>query len=257
MEITAQLVKELRDRTGVGMGDCKSALVETNGDIETAIELLRKKGIAKASKRAENATKEGRIAINIDGNKSYMALISCETDFVSRSDVFAELVKAVMTALQAGNMDAIETLRTDAIQKLGENIRISTDIVEGAVFGKYVHTNEKVGAIVVGNAGADVEKLRDTAMHATATAPQALSVEDFPADVIAKEKDIALEQMKQDPKNEGKPQEILEKIVVGKLRKFAEENALLSQPFVKNPEISVEAHVGKGMVKMFKRYSIM
>lgn len=257
MEITIELVKQLRDATGVSISECKTALTEAAGDLDKAVELLRKKGIAKAGKRADNATKEGLIKIEVTNGKAYVGAASCETDFVSRGEAFGKLVSDVIAALKSGKTDTLETLRSDAVLKLGENIRFITEIVAGETLGFYIHTNGKVAAVVAGKAGIDAEKLRDIAMHVTATNPQALSMDQIPAEVIAKEKEIGLEQMKNDPKNAGKPTEILEKIIVGKLRKFAEENALLSQAFVKNPELTVEQYIGTGNLVSFKRISVM
>ncbi len=257
MEITIELVKQLRDATGVSITECKNALTEAAGDLDKAVDFLRKKGIAKAGKRADNATKEGLIKIEVEGGKAYVAAASCETDFVSRGEGFAKLVSDAIAALKAGRSDSIEQLRSDAVLKMGENIRIATDVVSAEAAGFYIHTNGKVAAVVSAKAGTDAEKLRDVAMHVTATNPQALSVAEIPADVIAKEKEIGLEQMKNDPKNAGKPADILEKIISGKLRKFAEENALLSQAFVKNPEQTVEQYVGAGALTAFRRYSVM
>ncbi len=257
MEITIELVKQLRDATGVSITECKNALSESGGDLDKAVEIMRKKGISKAGKRADNATKEGLVKIEVSGGKAYVAAASCETDFVSRGEAFGKLASDVIAALKAGKADSIETLRSDAVLKMGENIRINTDVIAGEAIGFYIHTNGKVAAVVTGKAGTDAEKLRDVAMHVTATNPQALSVASIPAEVIAKEKEIGLEQMKNDPKNAGKPAEMLEKIITGKLRKFAEENALLSQAFVKDPSVTVDAYVGAGNLVSFKRVSVM
>ena len=257
MEITIELVKQLRDATGVSITECKTALTEAAGDLDKAVELMRKKGIAKAGKRADNATKEGLIKIEVEGGKAYVGSASCETDFVSRGEAFGKLVSDAIAAVKAGKADTVESLRSDAVLKMGENIRISTDVITGEAIGFYIHTNGKVAAVVTAKAGTDAEKLREVAMHVTASNPQALSVNEIPAEIVAKEKEIGLEQMKNDPKNAGKPAEMLEKIIAGKLRKFAEENALLSQAFVKDPSQTVEAYVGAGNLVSFKRISVM
>ncbi len=260
--ITLELIKELRDATGVSITECKKALEETGGDINAAIDELRKKGIAKAGKRAENATHEGRIMIKHDGNKAYVASLTCETDFVARTDNFANFIGELMEVLvKAGSVEEAKAAFTprmsDIIQQTGENVVFGPlDVIEGAVIGTYVHSNSKVAAVVVANTGTDEEKVRQVAMHVTATNPSALRVSDFPADVVTHEREVQLDMMKQDPKNEGKPENILANIIEGKMKKFVEEGTLLTQPFVINPDETIEQFVGGDVLTSFKRYSI-
>lgn len=261
--VTAQLIKELRDRTGVWMADCKNALTETNGDIEAAIEILRKKWIAKAAKRAENATSEWKIKIVKSWNTATVVAVACETDFVARNDTFDEMLNKFIEIRNNSSDDTSAIAKSDELKwteyqlKMGENMRIlaltqmSWDIVEN-----YVHSNNKVAAVIVAKAGTDSEKLKQVAMHITATNPEVLSPNDISNEAVAKEKEIQLELMKQDPKNQGKPAEILEKIIDGKMNKFREENALLTQQFVVNPDLKVKDFIGENSIVSFKRFSI-
>lgn len=260
--ITLELIKELRDATGVSITECKKALEETDGNIDAAIDALRAKGIAKAGKRAENATHEGRIAIRHEGGKAYVASLTCETDFVARTDNFSGFIDELMAALiSAGSVDAAKEAFTprmsDIIQQTGENVVFGPmDIIDAPVVGSYVHSNSKVAAVVSANAGTDEEKVRQVAMHVTATNPGALRVSDFPADIITREREVQMESMKQDPKMEGKPENILAGILEGKMKKFVEEGTLLTQPFVVNPEQTIEQYLGGDVLVAFKRYSI-
>ena len=260
--ITLELIKELRDATGVSITECKKALEETGGDIDAAIDELRKKGIAKAGKRAENETHEGRIQIKHDGNKVYVASLTCETDFVARTDNFANFIAELMEVLiKAGNVEeakaAFAPRMSDIIQQTGENVVFGPmDVIEGAVVGSYVHSNSKVAAVVSANAGTDEEQVRLVAMHVTATNPTGLRVSEFPADAIAHEREVQMDMMKQDPKNAGKPEDILTHIIEGKMKKFVEEGTLMTQPFVVNPDQTIEQFLGGDVLVSFKRYSI-
>lgn len=260
--ITLELIKELRDATGVSITECKKALEETEGNIDAAIDNLRAKGIAKAGKRADNETHEGRIAIRHEGGKAYVASLTCETDFVARTDNFTGFIDELMTALiTAGSVDAAKEAFTprmsDIIQQTGENVVFGPmDIVDAPVIGSYVHSNSKVAAVVSANAGTEEEKVRQVAMHVTATNPTGLRVSEFPADAIAHERSVQMDMMKQDPKNEGKNESILSNIIEGKMKKFVEEGTLLTQPFVVNPEQTIEQFLGGDVLVAFKRYSI-
>jgi elongation factor Ts len=263
MTVTPQMIKELRERTGVGMGDCKNALVEANGDMEAAIEGLRKKGLAKAAKRAGNETSEGKIKISLEGNVAYVAVVSCETDFVARNETFEEMLTKFIEIRKNSDSDeaaitvAEELKASEYTLKVGENLQIRTlTKIEGATLVSYVHSNFKNAAVIVANAGVDTDKLKQVAMHVVATQPQVVSPTDISDEVVAKEKDIQLAIMKEDPKNAGKPAEILEKIIEGKMTKFREENALLTQPFVVNPDQKVGDFIGKDSIVAFYRYSI-
>ncbi len=257
------MIKELRERTGVGMTDCKNALVESEGDMELAIDLLRKKGLAKAAKRAGNETNEGKIKIENDGNVAYVAVVTCETDFVARNETFEQMLSAFIdirknTANDEEALAIAEELKaSEYTLKVGENMVIKTlSKIEGPVIAGYVHSNFKNAALVVAKEGTDANNLKQVAMHVVATNPQVLSPNDISEEVIAKEKDIQLAIMKEDPKNAGKPEEILTKIIDGKMTKFREENALLSQPFVVNPDQKVGDFIGNDTVLAFHRYSI-
>ncbi len=263
MAVTAQMVKELRERTGVGMSDCKNALVEANGDMEAAIELLRKKGLAKAAKRAGNETNEGKIKIETDGNTAYVAVVTCETDFVARNETFDGMLTHFIDLRKAASSDeeaiakAEELKASEYTLKVGENMVIKTlSKIEGEVLASYVHSNFKNAAVVVAKAGTDAEKLKQVAMHVVAMNPQVVSPTDISDEVVAKEKDIQLAIMKEDPKNAGKPDDILSKIIEGKMKKFREENALLTQPFVVNPDQTVGDFIGNDSIVAFYRYAI-
>jgi elongation factor Ts len=261
--VTPQMIKELRERTGVGMSDCKNALVEANGDLEIAIDALRKKGLAKAAKRAGNETSEWKIKIVTEGNIAYVAVVSCETDFVARNETFDAMLAHFIDLRKASSTDeeaiakAEELKASEYTLKVGENMQIrALTKIEGEVIASYVHSNFKNGAVLVAKAGTDAMNLKQVAMHVVASNPQVLSPSDISDEVVAKEKDIQLAIMKEDPKNAGKPEEILTKIIEGKMTKFREENALLTQPFVVNPDQKVGDFIGKDSVVAFYRYAI-
>ncbi len=261
--ITAQQVKELRDQTGVWMSDCKNALEEANGDMDLAIEILRKKWIAKASKRADNATNEWKIKIEVEWNIAYIVAVSSETDFVAKNEVFWGMLDKFLDFLKTSSSEdeaikkAEELKSTEYQLKIGENMRINAlTKISWDVIAYYLHSNNKVASVIVAKPWTDLEKLRQVAMHVTATNPDVLSPEDISAEIIAKEKEIQLELMKQDPKNANKPTEILEKIIDWKMTKFKEENALLTQQFVINPDIKVKDFIGADSIVSFKRFSI-
>ncbi len=261
--VTPQMIKELRERTGVGMSDCKNALVEANGDMEAAIESLRKKGLAKAAKRAGNETNEGKIKMVNEGSAVYVAVVTCETDFVARNETFDAMLGHFIDMRKAESSDEAAIAKAEELKaseytlKVGENMVIKALAkIEGEVLASYVHSNFKNGAVVVAKAGTDADKLKQVAMHVVATNPQVISPSDISDDIVAKEKEIQLALMQQDPKNAGKPAEILEKIIDGKMTKFREENALLTQPFVVNPDQKVGDFIGKDNIIAFYRYSI-
>lgn len=255
MAITAAQVNDLRKRTGISMMACKKALEEAGGDEEKAIEVLRKKGAAKAAEKADRATSEGIIVTKVDSDKAVIVKLSCETDFVAKNEEFVAIAnKAADKALESG-VEAAKSEAEPAIKelfaKLGENMSIEVDLIEGEGVGGYVHTNSKVGAIV-NLASKDAEKARDIAMHITAMNPEVISPEDLPEDVVIKEREIWAEQLK----NEGKPAEIIGKIMVGKERKFREEAALIKQSFVKDGEKTVEQYLESNSVTSFIRESV-
>jgi elongation factor Ts len=259
MAITAALVKELRERTGSGMMECKKALVESNGDIDVAIEAMRKSGLAKADKKSDRIAAEGVIAIetSTDGKQAVMLEINSETDFVAKADDFigfvAELSKTVLAAqpqdleaLMALPMndagDNVETVRQALVAKIGENIlvrRFSLMTTENGVIGSYRH-GDRIGTMVK-LTGGDVALAKDISMHVAASRPQAISGADLPADLLAKERDIVATQAK----DSGKPEAIVEKMVEGRMKKFVNEISLLGQAFVKDPDVTVEKLVNQ------------
>jgi elongation factor Ts len=256
--VTAALVKELRERTGLGMMECKKALVDADGDIEKAIDDLRKSGQAKAAKKAGRTAAEGAVAVAVsaDGKKAVMVEINSETDFVARDENFlAFCEKVAQAALAAGEADAakiaelkvadgssVEETRQALVQKIGENIQVRRGAVLEAdsAIGAYVHGG-KIG-VLVSLKGGDAELGKDVAMHVAAVAPMVVRGDDVPADVLEKEKEIIRAQ----PDMAGKPAEIVEKMLGGRISKFLKEVSLLDQPFVKNPDQTVGALVKAG-----------
>ncbi len=206
--VTAQMIKELRERTGVGMSDCKNALVEANGDMDAAIDLLRKKGLAKAAKRAGNETSEGKIKIVTEGNTVYVAVVSCETDFVARNETYEAMLAHFIDIRKVSSTDEEAIAKAEDLKaseytlKVGENMQIRTlTKISGDAIASYVHSNAKNAAVIVGKSGTDAMNLKQVAMHVVATNPQVLSPTDISDETVAKEKDIQLAIMKEDPKN--------------------------------------------------------
>ncbi len=250
--ITAQQVKELRQRTGVGMLACKNALAEANGDLEAAIQLLRERGQAKAGKKADRETGEG--AIGLSGGA--MVKLLCETDFVARNEKYIALVKELAEKAAAGGQEAAkahwESVQTDFMQEMGENLQLAdVTVLDGETVSGYVHNNGKIG-VLVALSGGTTDQARDVAMHAAAMDPLVANPEDVPSDVIEAEKEIYREQMQ----NEGKPADIIDKIIAGKVNKFCAERALTSQTFVKDPSTTVQGFLGDAKVTSFVRFSI-
>ncbi|TVQ72811.1 MAG: elongation factor Ts [Oceanospirillales bacterium] len=243
--ISAAMVKELRERTGLGMMECKKALVEAEGDIERAIDDLRKSSGMKAAKKAGRTAADGVVALRVADDNSYAVAVevNSETDFVARDDNFLGFVEKVLakafaekqtdvTALMAGDLEAA---REALVQKIGENISVRrVFLVEGAMVDGYVHSTNRLAAIVALTAG-NAELARDVAMHVTAVNPRVAKPEDMPQEELTREKEIIMAQ----PDMEGKPQEIKEKMAVGRIKKFLAENSLVEQAFVKNPEQTV------------------
>ncbi|WP_371192597.1 translation elongation factor Ts [Glaciecola sp. SC05] len=247
MAVTAALVKELRERTGAGMLDCKKALVETDGDVELAIENMRKSGQAKAAKKAGRIAAEGVVLTHVAGNTATMLELNCETDFVARDEGFLAFGQKVLSVAASNNLSDIEavnaadfegssisSIRDTLVAKIGENIsprRVIT--VEGDNLGAYVHGG-RIGVIAILQGG-DEDLAKDIAMHVAASSPQFVKPSDVPDEVVAKEKEIQLEIAMQS----GKPAEIAEKMVMGRMKKFTGEVSLTGQPFVKDPSMSV------------------
>lgn len=254
-DISAAAVASLRSRTGVSIIQCKKALEEAGGDEEKAIEILRSKGEAQAVKKADREQKEGYIFTATDGKKTVLLAVHCETDFVSRSDDFqkfgSELASLALTSGD-GFADASKESVSQAVQQLGENISVgAVHVVEGSTVGTYVHTNGKIG-VLVSLAGGSLDQAKDVAMHAAAMNPLFVTPEEVPAETVEKEKAIWTEQLK----GEGKPAEIMAKIMIGKEKKFREENALVTQNFVKNPDQTVQAFLGGATVEKYVRMSM-
>jgi elongation factor Ts len=274
MAVTAEAVKQLRERTGAGMMECKKALTETNGDLDAAAELMRKAGLAKADKKASRIAAEGVIVIerSSDGRRAAIAEVNCETDFVAREDDFrsfaVNVAKAALThrpatpeALLAARNDdgaTLDEVRRALIAKIGENISVRRfDVVESPVaIGAYLH-GSRIGALVALKKG-DEAAAKDIAMHVAAINPPYVSAADIPADQVAKEQEIHVEQTRADPKMGGKPDAIIAKVVEGKLRKWINEITLLGQPFVKDDKQSVEQYLKQAgaEVASFVRYEV-
>jgi len=248
MSITATQVKELRERSGAGMMECKKALVETGGDIEAAIEHLRKSGLAKADKKAGRVAAEGAIVTAGNQAGSVLVEINCETDFVAKDENFRAFAERVAgLALEAENVAAlseaefeggetVEQRRQQLVAKLGENIqlrRIARVNANGGVVGSYLH-GSRIG-VLVGLAGGDEELARDIAMHIAALNPQYVDADGIPADVLEREKDI----LRAQAEGSGKPPEIIEKMIGGRLKKHLAEITLVGQPFVKDSDQTV------------------
>ncbi|BEE18736.1 translation elongation factor Ts [Aeromonas enteropelogenes] len=246
--ISAALVKELRERTAAGMMDCKKALEEANGDIELAIENMRKSGQAKAAKKAGRIAAEGVIFARTEGNVAVMIELNCETDFVSKDAGFLAMGQKIVEiaatqkiadvdALKAadfGNGESVELTITNLIAKIGENMNLRrVMLVEGDNLGTYVH-GSRIGVITKLVGGTD-ELAKDLAMHVAANSPQFVKPEDVSADVVAKEREIQIDIAV----NSGKPKEIAEKMVEGRMKKFTGEVSLTGQPFVKDPSMTV------------------
>ncbi|MGL6176988.1 MAG: translation elongation factor Ts [Vibrionaceae bacterium] len=239
MSISAAMVKELRERTGAGMMECKKALVETNGDIELAIENMRKSGAAKAAKKAGNIAADGAIIIKQNAGFAALVEVNCQTDFVAKDGNFTEFANKVATAALESKasieelQSQFEDERVALVAKIGENISIRrVAYVEGAQLASYRH-GERIGVIVAGT-GSE-ETLKHIAMHVAASRPEFVNPEDVPAEVVAKEQQIQVEIAM----NEGKPKEIAEKMVAGRMKKFTGEVSLTGQPFVMEPKKSV------------------
>lgn len=253
MAVTASMVKELRERTGAGMMDCKKALDETQGDLDAAIELLRVKGMAGADKKAGRVAAEGVIAIAVSADKKQAAIVevNCETDFVAKGDEFQSFANEVagivldkgfnsVDELEKNTMasgKSIDVTRRELVSKIGENLqirRVETVETANGIIGSYQH-GEKIGVVVAIDNGNET-LVRDIAMHIAATNPQSISSEDIDPAILEKERAILTDQAQES----GKPAAIIEKMIDGRIRKFLEEITLVGQAFVKDPDVSVE-----------------
>jgi elongation factor Ts len=254
MQITAAMVKELRERTGSGMMECKKALQEAGGDIDTAIENMRKSGLAKADKKAGRVAAEGRIAIKIsdDGKTAAIVEVNCETDFVSGGDDFLDFVNAVAVAALENKPESVEALvsltidggqsieerRKEMVSRIGENIQVRRFEImsaDNAAFGSYLH-GTRIG-VLIGMENGKEELIKDVAMHIAASKPTCVTEDQVPPEVLEKEREILIAQAQ----DSGKPQDIIEKMVDGRIRKYLAEITLVGQPFVKDPDKTVGA----------------
>ena len=261
-QVTSALVKDLRERTGLGMMECKRALVEAGADIDKAIEELRKSSGMKAAKKAGRTAADGLVSVKVDGDFGVVVEINSETDFVARDEGFQGFVQTVvdaafdskqtdMAALMSGEL---ESLREALVQKIGENIsprRVSN--IDATVVGGYVHSNNRI-AVIVGLSGGDEALAKDVAMHVAAVNPTVVSSDQMSAEVVAAEKEIYAAQARES----GKPEEIIEKMIAGRVSKFLKESSLVDQPFVKDPDITVGKLVkaADAEVVSFVRYEV-
>lgn len=268
MSISESMVKELRERTGAGMMECKKALVEADGDLDSAAENLRKSGQAKADKKAGRVAADGRIVVKADGNRAVVLEVNSETDFVAKDENFVDFTDSVAeVALKSGETDvgalarqsladgrSVEAARTDLITKVGENISVRriAEIETSGTIGYYTH-GAKIGAVVALDGG-DAKLARDIAMHVAATNPTCIDKSGVPKETLESERRILTEQAE----GSGKPMEIIEKMVNGRLAKFLKEITLVGQPFVKDPDVSVGKLLtgAKASVTAFVRFEV-
>ncbi|MBT5700406.1 MAG: elongation factor Ts [Gammaproteobacteria bacterium] len=258
--VSASMVKELRERTGLGMMDCKKALVDSEGDMEAAIENLRKSSGMKAAKKAGRIASDGLLSIKADGATGVIVEVNCETDFAARDENFIAFVKTVTDKVfDLGETDVealgLETERENLVQKIGENISIRRAQVfkdEGTVV-EYLHTNGRIGVMLSMQGGSE-DLGKDVAMHIAAMNPTVVSSEDAPADLVAKEREIYTAQAQ----DSGKPPEIVEKMIDGRIRKYLAEISLMEQAFVKDSDTKIGALLKKegAVVNRFVRYEV-
>ena len=262
MAITAKDVAELRAKTGIGMMECKKALTEANGDMDEAIKLLREKGMAVADKKAARIAAEGIVSILSKGTKAAMIEVNSETDFVAKNASFQEFVTglletileqnpadvdALLAAKFTGEDRTVDEVLKEKIFTIGEKLTIRRFVVVDGISSTYVHGGGTIGVIVTGNTETDNDDvhaiLKNVALQIAAMEPEYLSRDEVPASVVAEEKGIILEQMKNDPKMAGKPEKVLDGIVMGKIGKFYSKVCLLEQEYVKDEAMSVEKYV--------------
>lgn len=264
--ISASLVKELREKTGAGMLDCKKALEANNGDMDASIDWLREKGISKAAKKADRIAAEGLAAIKIDGNIAAIVEVNSETDFVAKNPEFQELVDAILDVVVKNDVKTVEeALACDGLNdlvvaktsKIGEKLSFrrfeKVTKTDDQAFGSYIHMGGKIAVLTVLN-GASEEVARDVAMHAAAMRPTYVKKEDVPADELERERTV----LKEQAMNEGKPAEIAEKMVAGRIQKYYKEICLEEQPFVKDGDVTVGKFVSNngGTIDQMIRYEV-
>lgn len=273
MDITAKMVKELREKTGAGMMDCKKALQETDGDIDKAMDFLREKGVAKAAKKADRVAAEGLTHIEIDHNSAVLLEVNCETDFVTKNDQFKQLLselgkhivkqkpETVEEALQQklhGEGENVENYLNSIVATIGEKISLRRftllNKTDNDAFGAYLHMGGSIGVLSLLEGTTDNDVAKDIAMHAAAVSPRYVSRDAVSEEEVSREREL----LKTQALNEGKPENIVEKMVEGRLGKFFEEICLLEQNFVKDPDQKVKKYVAdKGAaVKTFVRYEV-
>lgn len=271
VQISAKLVKELRDMTGVGMMDAKRALVEVDGDIEKAVDHLREKGMAKAAKKNDRIAAEGLAAVAVNGNVAAIVEVNSETDFVAKNEMFQELVKeladlvaehkpADMEAAMAlpASKGTVEETLIEATQVIGERINFRrfhlVAKTDADAFGGYLHQGGRIAVLALLEGTTDEEAAKDVAMHVAAINPRYVDESQIPAEELEHEKNILTEQAL----NEGKPANIVDKMVIGRLSKFKAEISLVDQPFVKDPDMTVAQFVASkgGKVKSFTRFEV-
>ncbi|GAE36057.1 translation elongation factor Ts [Halalkalibacter akibai] len=272
MAVTASMVKELREKTGAGMMDCKKALTETNGDMDKAVDFLREKGIASAAKKADRVAAEGLTLVKSEGNKAVIVEINSETDFVAKNENFQKLVNELATHVLTNSPASVEEALTQSfaegqtvqeyinssIAKIGEKISLRRfEIVEkgdGDAFGEYLHMGGRIGVLTVLSGSTDAELAKDVAMHIAAINPTYVTRDEVSQEEVEREREVLTQQAL----NEGKPANIVEKMVEGRLSKYFEQVCLLDQPFVKDGDQKVGKYVkNKGAeVKSFIRYEV-
>jgi elongation factor Ts len=277
MAISAATVKQLREMTGAGMMDCQRALAETNGDMDEAVKVLRKKGLAAAAKKAGRAAKDGLVVIAVSPDRARAGIVelNCETDFVARTEQYQAFAAALAEQVMGDGADDLEHFKgtrymadplhtvaeviSTQIATIGENIRLSRvasmQAGEGMQLGSYLHMGGKIGVLIEIGAAADEETVKDVAMHVAAAEPRFVSRDTVPQSVIDEEREIARAQAQAS----GKPAQVIEKIADGKVAKYYEQACLLEQPFVKNPEQTVQAMLaarGGATVTRFLRFKL-
>lgn len=273
MAVTAKMVKELREKTGAGMMDCKKALQETDGDMDKAIDFLREKGMAKAAKKADRIAAEGLAHVETKGNTAVLLEVNCETDFVTKNDQFKQLlsdigkhlveekpgtVEEALSQKMHGTEDTLEGYINAAVAKIGEKISLRRFTVltktDEDVFGQYLHMGGNIGVLTLLEGTNDQELAKDIAMHTAAINPRYISRNDVAEEEVNHEREV----LKTQALNEGKPEKIVEKMVEGRLGKFFEEICLLEQNFVKDPDQKVKKYVADNgaAVKAFVRYEV-
>lgn len=261
-------IKQLRERTGAGIVDCKKALEEAGGDLDQAVEILRKKGIAKAYKRTENEATEGviKVEVNEKGDTGYILEINSETDFVAKNDNFQKFASDVMELIKQNEPGSKEELEAMNLEKgtvreeldnlsgvIGEKLQINRfEVLKGATVAAYSHMGGRIGVLVSLNKEGEQELTTDVAMQVAATNPKYLNPDQVPAEEVEKEKEV----YRQELKEQGKPEEIIEKIIEGKINKYYEEVCLIKQEFIKDDKKKVEDILGEAQVEKYIRYSL-